>query len=186
MGVQMRFAGFRTAVAVVTGFGLVAGQFAAGQAQAAACVSPAREAFAIQKLKSELMVVGLDCQLQDKYNAFVTKFQKYLQDGDTRLNSYFRSTYGRSGQVQHDSYNTELANEQSREGLKSGTIFCMQRTGMFDEVAVLETASDLANYAEAKDILQIASFETCGTSERETGKARASSRRRAARRTSKA
>lgn len=123
--------------------------------------SSAHEAFNIQALKSELMVTALSCNAQDRYNAFVGKFRTTLLNEEQKLNTYFRTTYGRSAQREHDDYITQLANIQSEKGLQSGTIFCMQRLAMFDEVNALENSEDLANYTDAKDVTQPASFETC-------------------------
>ncbi|MFT9296584.1 MAG: hypothetical protein ABF542_00545 [Gluconobacter sp.] len=123
--------------------------------------SPAHEAFDVAGLKSELMVTALSCKSQDRYNAFVAKFRPSLLDAEKRLDGYFRSTYGRRAQAAHDDYITQLADVQSLGGLKSGTVFCEQRTAMFDEIDALESASDLAHYAEAKDVAQPASYESC-------------------------
>lgn len=137
---------------------LLSGQaFAAGQCG----ISSARQAFDVQGLKSELMVTALSCNAQDRYNAFVEKFRPDLTTQEAALNSYFRTTYGRGAQTAHDDYITQLANAQSERGLKAGVAFCQQRVSMFDEVAVLGSASDLGGYAEAKDIVQPASYETC-------------------------
>nr|WP_245528503.1 hypothetical protein [Gluconobacter morbifer] len=131
-------------------------------AQAAQCGnSPAHEAFDVQGLKSELMVTALSCKAQDRYNAFVAKFRPALLDAEKRLDGYFRTTYGRRAQAERDDYITQLADIQSLGGLKSGTVFCQQREAMFDEIDALETSSDLAHYAEAKDVAQPASYESC-------------------------
>ncbi|MGI4748073.1 MAG: hypothetical protein ACRYGI_18540 [Janthinobacterium lividum] len=131
--------------------------FAAGQCG----MSSARQAFDVQGLKSELMVTALSCNVQDRYNAFIEKFRPDLTAQEVALNGYFRATYGRGAQTAHDDYITQLANAQSERGLKAGVAFCQQRVSMFDEVAVLDNASDLGGYAEAKDIVQPASYETC-------------------------
>lgn len=134
----------------------------AGARAAASCNVPeTREAFDVEGLKSELMVTALSCNRQDRYNDFVAKFRPALTDQERALDVYFHSTYGRAAQREHDNYITQLANGQSDLGLKSGTSFCDQRTSMFDEVAALESASDLGGYAEAKDIAQPAAYETC-------------------------
>ena len=138
----------------------------APMAHAAGCgESPAHEAFDVQGLKSELMVTALSCSAQDRYNTFVSKFRDKLLTEEDRLNRYFRTTYGRSAQKEHDDYITQLANVQSEGGLQAGTIFCKQRMAMFDEIAYLESSEDLARYAEAKDIVQPASYETCDAGE---------------------
>ncbi|MBS0966023.1 hypothetical protein JK165_07975 [Acetobacter okinawensis] len=123
--------------------------------------SPAHEAFNVQGLKSELMVTALSCSAQDRYNTFVAKFRTVLLNEEDKLNGYFRSTFGRSAQREHDDYITQLANVQSERGLQSGTIFCQQRMAMFDEVNALDTGEDLSNYSDAKDVTQPASFESC-------------------------
>ncbi|WP_408887091.1 hypothetical protein [Kozakia baliensis] len=142
---------------------LLAGSMSAAlPAYAAGCgESPAHEAFDVQGLKSELMVTALSCNAQDRYNAFVGKFHAKLLEEESRLNGYFHSTYGRNAQKEHDDYITQLANVQSEGGLRAGTIFCMQRVAMFDEVQALDDGADLAHYAEAKDVVQPASYETC-------------------------
>ncbi|MCQ9156242.1 hypothetical protein [Acidomonas methanolica] len=135
---------------------------AAPSAFAATCgESPAHEAFDVQGLKSELMVTALSCNAQDRYNAFVGKFRPNLLAEEDRLQGYFRTTYGKNAKKEHDDYITQLANVQSEGGLRAGTVFCMQRVAMFDEVNALESNADLAHYAEAKDIVQPASYETC-------------------------
>ena len=143
--------------------GLALAALVAGPALAAGqCgISSAREAFDVQGLKSELMVTALSCNVQDRYNAFVEKFRPDLTAEEGRLNGYFRSTYGRGAQTAHDDYITQLANVQSERGLKAGVAFCQQRVSMFDEVSVLGSAADLGGYAEAKDIVQPSSYETC-------------------------
>ncbi|WP_231118854.1 hypothetical protein [Oecophyllibacter saccharovorans] len=131
--------------------------------QAAGCKTnpEVHDAFDIAGLRSELMVTALSCKKQDNYNAFVSKFRPSLLKADKRLQTYFQATYGRQGQKKRDDYVTQLADVQSLGGLKSGTIFCMQRVPMFDEVNALDTDTDLAHYAEAKDILQPSSYESC-------------------------
>ena len=149
---------FRLAIAGVVFLGLSCGSVAS----AASCGgSSAREAFDVQGLKSELMVTALSCKAQERYNGFVAKFRSALLREEERLNTYFRTTYGRRAQVEHDDYITQLANAQSEKGLQSGTIFCNQRMAMFDEVGALDNEQDLSNYAQAKDITQPATFETC-------------------------
>ena len=140
-----------------------AGLLGAAQAQAATqCgMSPAREAFDVQGLKSELMVTALSCGAQDRYNSFVAKFHPDLTAEEQELTGYFDHEYGRSARKEHDDYITQLANVESERGLQAGTQFCDQRLAMFDEVLALNNASDLGGYAEAKDIVQPASYELC-------------------------
>jgi hypothetical protein len=147
--------------------GLAIASLLSGPAMAAGqCgISSARQAFDVQGLKSELMVTALSCNMQDRYNAFIEKFRPDLTAQEVALNGYFRTAYGRGAQNAHDDYITQLANVQSERGLKAGVAFCQQRVAMFDEVAVLRDATDLGGYAEAKDIVQPASYETCAAPE---------------------
>lgn len=127
--------------------------------------SPSHEAFNIEGLKSELMVTALSCQAQNQYNAFIGQFRPIVSNQETKLKNYFRSNYGKRStkayQKAYDDYITQLANVQSSQGLKAGTVFCLQRMSMFDEIKPLKTASELSQYAEAKDIVQPASYEVC-------------------------
>ncbi len=124
-------------------------------------MSPTREAFDVQGLKSELMVTALSCGAQDRYNAFVEKFRPGLNAEESTLKAYFTGAYGRSAQKQRDDYITQLANVESERGLQAGTQFCDQRVSMFDEVAALDSVGDLGGYAEAKDIVQPAAYDSC-------------------------
>lgn len=127
--------------------------------------SPSHEAFNIEGLKSELMVTALSCHAQDQYNAFMGQFRPIISTQESKLKNYFRSNYGRrsqkAAQKAYDDYITQLANVQSSQGLKAGTIFCLQRMDMFNELKPLKTASELSQYAEAKDIIQPTSYEIC-------------------------
>lgn len=169
----MSFLVHRVAAGLATAVLLAAPALAAGQCG----ISSAREAFNVQGLKSELMVTALSCNMQDRYNAFIEKFRPDLTAEEATLNGYFRTTYGRGAQTAHDDYITQLANVQSERGLKAGTAFCQQRLDMFDEVSVLSNAADLGGYAEAKDIVQPASYETCAAPSAVPGHAAAHVRR---------
>lgn len=168
---------------------LAAGVLAAGVLHSSASFaasecghSPAHEAFNVQGLKSELMVTALSCNAQDRYNSFVAKFRTTLLREEDRLNGYFRTTYGRRAQQEHDDYITQLANVQSERGLQSGTIFCQQRLAMFDEVNALESGEDLSSYSDAKDVTQPASFETCAAPSASRSTTHTTTRRRTTRR----
>ncbi len=140
--------------------GLFGPQLAAAAEQ---CVRPAdHAAFDMQGLKSELMVTALSCGVQPKYNAFINRFHSDLGVQEKALNTYFLRSYGRSGQKAHDDYVTQLANEQSSDGLKAGTAFCARNVGMFDEVQALHGASEMSSYVAGKDIIQPVSLQDCG------------------------
>ncbi|MXV43830.1 hypothetical protein GS501_02025 [Saccharibacter sp. 17.LH.SD] len=176
MSILSRFLSFRH---LCTAFALTSSILAAPLAQAASCRSSSEvhNAFAIEGLKSELMVTALSCQAQGRYNDFIGRFRPVLTTAEKRLDTYFRSSYGRQAQKQHDEYITQLADVQSLGGLKSGTIFCDQRMPMFDEINALDTGDDLAHYAEAKDISQPASYESCAAPRSSSSHSRTRTRR---------
>ena len=159
--------GRRRSTARLAALSLLGSVLAASPALAASqCgMSPAREAFDVQGLKSELMVTALSCGEQDRYNAFVAKFKPGLNEEEEALRRYFETSYGRSAQREHDDYITQLANVQSERGLAAGTSFCQQRVAMFNEVLALDSKADLGGYAEAKDIVQPTTYETCAAPE---------------------
>lgn len=143
--------------------GLLGSPFASA---AERCVHPTdHTAFDMQGLKSELMVTALSCGVQPKYNAFINRFHADLGVQEKALNTYFSRSYGRSGQKAHDDYVTQLANEQSSDGLKAGTAFCSRNVGMFDEVQALRGAGEMSSYVAGKDIIQPESLQDCGAAE---------------------
>ncbi len=119
------------------------------------------DAFDVAGLKSELMVTALSCNEQDKYNAFIAHFHPDLLAEEAALNRYFSRAFGHSAQKAHDDYITQLANVQADKGLSAGVAFCQQRGAMFDEVASLDSANDLVEYAHGKDIVQPADYVSC-------------------------
>jgi len=129
---------------------------------AAACQFPAdRAAFDIEGLKSELMVTALACKQQDRYNAFMTRYQPTVAAEEHDLNTYFKRSYGRSAQKAYDDYISNLANIQEQDGLKAGTAFCDNLATMFSEVMSLHDSTELHDFANAKTIAQPVTFETC-------------------------
>lgn len=126
------------------------------------CVRPPEKtAFDVASLKSELMVIAIACQAQDKYNSFVTRYKSELQSDERALNGYFVRTAGRLAQQRHDNYITNLANAQSENGIQQGTQFCQQHLSMFEEVMALKKSKDLATYAQSKSLAQPIGLSEC-------------------------
>jgi hypothetical protein len=141
---------------------LVAGPFLAPATLAAPCVrSMEKEAFDVAALKSELMVVAIACQAQDRYNSFMLRFRRDLQSDERAVNNYFARAAGRRAQQEHDAYKTNLANSQSQDGVRQGTLFCSQRLPMFDEVMALKDNKGLSAYAESKGLVQPIDLTEC-------------------------
>jgi hypothetical protein len=152
---------------------------------AAECLRPTDHvAMDVIALKTQLMVTALTCQADERYNAFIRKYQPDLQREDKSLNTYFSRSYGRSAQKQRDDYVTNLANSQSQTGLKQGSAFCGRNLGAFDEVMALKTSAELPDYAAGRAGQQPISVSACGAGAAEPTRtaahspARSTSRRR--------
>ena len=146
--------------------GVLLGQAALAAVSSPTCVrSDERAALDVEGLKSQLMVIALDCDARDRYNAFVSRYKTALNAHEKKLGTYFTRAYGRTSHTRQDVYNTELANGQSQVGTKQGTLFCSQHMPMFDEIMALRNDSELADYAAGKELTQPASAETCAAPE---------------------
>jgi hypothetical protein len=136
-------------------YGLLGSAFLIGQAGAAENCKTAsdREIFELAALKSEVMVLATSCHEEERYNAFVQRFKPVLQANEHAFDAYFKRVYGKSGQSEHDSYITSLANAQSDVGLQEGSDFCPHTAAIFDEVMAIPSGQDLDHYAAGKDLV---------------------------------
>jgi hypothetical protein len=131
-------------------------------AQSAPCMRTAEKAaFDVASLKSELMVIAIDCQAQERYNAFVGRFRSDLQGSEKGLNTYFSRTAKGGTAHAHDDYITSLANSQSQDALTRGTLFCVEHMRMFDDVLALKDGTDLLSYATGKGLVQPIDVVAC-------------------------
>jgi hypothetical protein len=149
---------------------VIAASLMMGQvAQAQTCARPAEaDAFSVAGLKSQLMVTALTCDVRDRYNDFVTRFQRDLMAKERALVGYFGRTFGSRGQQQHDDYITNLANTQSEAGVQQGTQFCQKNVSLFDAVLALPKGADLANFAASRDLVQSIDLVVCKAPEHVT------------------
>nr|UXE44796.1 hypothetical protein Hi04_10k_c377_00025 [uncultured bacterium] len=134
----------------------------AQQAQAQlSCLGPEeRSAIEVAALRSELMVLATGCQQDDKYNAFIRKYQPELQGNEKAVGDMFKRKYGKRAQQEHDQFTTELANAESNAGQHLGSDFCERNSLIFLEVMALRSAGELASYAAGKDLVP-ASMMVC-------------------------
>ncbi len=131
-------------------------------AYAVQCARPLeRVAFDVEGLKSELMVTAISCQAQPRYNAFINRYRPSLVSQERAISTYFRRAYGHAGQKQQDEYITLLANAQSDQGIKLGTLFCAKTVGLFDEVMALKDATELPAFASGKALPQPIALVDC-------------------------
>jgi hypothetical protein len=134
---------------------LLAGTTSQTWAQAQPCMRTAEKAaFDIAGLKSQLMVIAIDCQAEEKYNSFVVRFRPDLQGSEKGLNNYFGRTAKGGTARAHDDYITSLANAQSQTALTRGTLFCDEHLAMFDQVLAVKDGRELVSYASGKGLTQ--------------------------------
>ena len=119
-----------------------------------------QSAFEVQALRSELMVLATGCHDDDRYNAFIHRYQSDLQGNERAINAYFQHRYGRSGQTEHDRFVTDLANAISHQGSDLGGDFCPRNGLIFNEVLALDSAAELTDFAAGKNLVP-ASVEIC-------------------------
>lgn len=155
----------RTVLSAFVAANLLVSQVASAQT----CARPAElSAFNVASLKSQLMVTALSCDVRDRYNDFVRRFQSELMAKERALDGYFRRAFGRRAQQEHDDYITNLANTQSEAGVHQGTLFCKQNVGLFDAVLSLPNGADLAGFAASRDLTQPVTLVVCPGSTHET------------------
>jgi hypothetical protein len=132
------------------------GMLAAPAAALAAprCPSEAEQSvFEVEALKSELMVVGITCQQEDRYNAFMERYKPRLAENYRSFEQHFNRSRGRAGKSATDAYVTNLAQTRGFEAQKLGSDFCLRNPGLFDEVMALPSAAELPAYAAGKDLI---------------------------------
>jgi hypothetical protein len=112
-----------------------------------------QSAFEVQALRSELMVLATGCHDDDRYNAFMRRFQNDLQGNEKAINAYFQHRYGRAAQTEHDRFVTDLANAISRQGSDLGGDFCPRNGIIFNEVMALDSSAELEDFAAGKNLV---------------------------------
>ena len=118
------------------------------------CLQPQeRSVVEVAALRSELMVLATGCRQDDRYNAFVRRFQPDLMGNERAVGDVFKRMYGKRAQQEHDRFTTDLANGESSAGMKLGSDFCERNSILFAEVMALRSANDLPAYAAGKDLV---------------------------------
>jgi len=126
-----------------------------------ACLQPhERSQIEVAALRSQLMVLATGCRQDQRYNAFIRKYQADLQGNEKAIGDMFKRFYGKRGQQEHDRFTTELANGESSVGMRLGTDFCDRNSMIFSEVMALHNPSDLPAYAAGKDLVP-ATIDMC-------------------------
>jgi hypothetical protein len=162
---------------------LIAGAAAigiAGPAIAQSCVPASeRAAFDVRALQSQLMVAALTCNRDADYNAFVRKFQRDLAGSYNTIQGHFRRTAGGGHQRALDGFITQLANEQSQDGIRQGSQFCPNVTPLFQVALAQPNVASLAELTVDRNVLNPMSAPACPDRAATTVAARSSSTRAA-------
>jgi hypothetical protein len=116
-------------------------------------------AFSMRALQSRLMVTALTCDMYDQYNTFVLRHRGALDGSRRTLVSYFGRAGG--GERAFNSYDTDLANVQSTDSTRRGSLFCADMRPVFAEVLGLPNATEVQRYAVAKSLPQPRAVEAC-------------------------
>jgi hypothetical protein len=125
------------------------------------CLQPQeRSVVEVAALRSELMVLATGCRQDERYNAFIRKYQPDLMGNEKAVGEVFRRMYGKRAQQEHDRFTTDLANGESSAGMHLGTDFCARNSAIFSEVMALRSANDLPAYAAGKDLVPT-SLDVC-------------------------
>jgi hypothetical protein len=118
------------------------------------CLRPQeRSVVEVAALRSELMVLATGCHQDDRYNAFIRKYQPDLMGNEKAVGEVFKRMYGKRAQQEHDRFTTDLANGESSAGMHLGTDFCDRNSVLFSEVMALQDAAELPAYAAGKDLV---------------------------------
>ena len=118
------------------------------------CLQPQeRSVVEIAALRSELMVLATGCRQDERYNAFIRKFQPDLMGNEKAVGDVFKRMYGKRARTEHDRFTTDLANGESSAGMHLGTEFCARNSLIFNEVMALHDAAELPAYAAGKDLV---------------------------------
>jgi hypothetical protein len=148
----------RRLVSAVTALTMLSAQPVLAQRQCSSVSD--QSAFEIQALRSELMVLATGCHEDERYNAFIRRYQSDLQANERAINAYFQHRYGKAAQSEHDRFVTDLANAISRQGSDLGGDFCPRNGLIFNEVLALQSANELTEFAAGKELVP-ASVEVC-------------------------
>ena len=104
----------------------------AATANSAGCANP-EDMFAVRAaaVQQRLMVAAFSCHAIDRYNKFVTTYQKDLQASDRALQNFFLRLNDKTGIADYHSFKTRLANTSSIQSFRDAS-FCADAQTTFD------------------------------------------------------
>jgi hypothetical protein len=113
----------------------------------AACIlQNEKAAFQAEALISKFMVAALACNYHVQYNKFMEQHRSDLQRAYDLITAHFAQRYGEDrGEIERDSYITDLANSFAQEGTRPH--YCAESYLFVLHAANLFGLDDLARYA---------------------------------------
>jgi hypothetical protein len=104
----------------------------AATASSVGCANP-EDMFALRTaaVQQRLMVAAFSCHAADRYNNFVTSYQKDLQASDRALQNFFLRLNAKTGIADYHSFKTRLANNSSIQSFRD-TNYCADAQTTFE------------------------------------------------------
>lgn len=139
----------------------------AGPAAAAVCAnSSEREALDTRVLQTELVVAALSCGENQRYKAFVGRFENELIKRAGVMKKYFQRSHGGRANKEMNQFVTSLANEASQRSLAESATFCAGATKLFEDLMKVEP-KELVKFASARPTAATHDVPLCGQAKRE-------------------
>jgi hypothetical protein len=147
------------------------GDVLAATANVASCANSedmlAVRAAAVQQ---RLMVAAFSCHAVERYNNFVTSYQKDLQASDRALQNFFRRLNSQTGTADYHSFKTRLANNSSIQSIHD-TRYCDDAQATFD-AALSNTKRSLPVFLAGQTTAVDDAFSPCQVVTASTNKPR--------------
>jgi hypothetical protein len=85
----------------------------------------------VRILQSEMMVAALTCNMRNRYNTVVVRYQDELVSHARVLKKMFLRDHGARAQAELDGFVTQLANDASIRSIRERQSFCTNADEMF-------------------------------------------------------
>jgi hypothetical protein len=135
------------------------GDVLAATANFVSCANPNMLAVRAAAVQQRLMVAAFSCNAIERYNNFVTFYQKDLQASDRSLQNFFRRLNGQTGVADYHSFKTRLANNSSIQSFRDPT-YCADALTTFD-AALTNTKRSLPVFLAGQTTAVDDAFSPC-------------------------
>ena len=108
----------------------------------------------VAALRSQLMVLATGCRQDDRYNAFVRKYQADLMGNEKAVGELFKRKYRQARAAGTRPLHHRPGQRRIiSAGMRLGSDFCDRNGLIFTEVMALRSAGELPAYAAGKDLV---------------------------------